>query len=158
MIRMNNRYINKKKFAWLLVLLWMGCIFYLSHQSGSASSQLSSGLMNNLIHVFTSIFPIQFHIDHLHFFIRKGAHFFAYFILGLLVINALFKSHNWKTDFAIALSICTVYAITDEIHQLFIPGRSGEIRDVLIDSCGATFGIGLYLIGRKIFFKRKNTE
>jgi len=38
---------------------------------------------------------------------------------------------------------CSLYAVTDEIHQLFVPGRSGELRDVMIDSIAALVGVGL---------------
>ena len=39
-----------------------------------------------------------------------------------------------------------IYAITDEIHQIFVSGRSGEIRDIIVDTCGSTVGILLNII------------
>lgn len=74
--------------------------------------------------------------------VRKTAHFTIYLILGLLV-SALLKQYNLTTKQIIIYSIliCMIYAITDEIHQIFVSGRSGEIKDVLIDTCGSTIGI-----------------
>ncbi|WP_245575523.1 VanZ family protein [Alkalicoccus chagannorensis] len=48
-----------------------------------------------------------------------------------------------------ALIICVVYAASDEYHQTFIPGRSGEVSDVVIDGIGAFVGISFYLLIRK---------
>jgi len=151
---MRNIYRHKKFIAWLLVFIWMSFIFYLSHQSGFESSRLSSGFMDKILTVFTWLFHSHINVNNFHFIIRKGAHFFAYFILGMLVVHALFKENNKKKEIIAALFICIMYAITDEIHQSFIPGRSGEIRDVLIDSCGAVIGIGLYIIGRPLLLRQ----
>ena len=73
---------------------------------------------------------------------RKTAHFTIYLILGLLV-GTLLKEYNIKTKQIIiyGVLICMTYAISDEIHQIFVIGRSGEIKDVLIDTCGSTTGI-----------------
>ena len=49
---------------------------------------------------------------------------------------------NWIS--MVTLAYCVFYAAIDEIHQLFVPGRSGEIKDVLIDSCGSFIGIHFY--------------
>lgn len=53
-----------------------------------------------------------------------------------------------------ALLICVLYAISDEVHQKFIPGRSGEVRDVIIDTAGASVGISVYLLFGMIVKKR----
>lgn len=84
--------------------------------------------------------------------VRKTAHFTIYLILGLLV-GTLLKQYNLTTKQIIIYSIliCMTYAITDEIHQIFVSGRSGEIKDVLIDTCGSTIGI---LINKAINRKR----
>src|SRR5699024_1969672 len=140
----------RRFFPWVSVAIWMFVIFYLSHQPASVSSGLSSGIAATIIgiiqHVF-SLFPID--ADAVHHLIRKGAYFFAYFVLGMLVIHAL--RLPYLKGAAFALFICVLYAISDEVHQLFIPGRSGEMRDVLIDSAGAAAGIGAYALLGRIF-------
>lgn len=134
---------RKNFMAWLFVFVWMGLIFYLSHQSASESSQLSGGVVAFVLHILHTIIPQSIEVSAFHTFIRKGAHFFAYFILGILIYRALWG--RWK-NFFMALFIALLYAVSDEVHQLFIPGRSGEFRDVLIDSAGAATGILLYIL------------
>ena len=52
----------------------------------------------------------------------------------------------------ISLLICLIYAFSDEIHQLFVLGRSGEFRDVLIDFCGSI--LGYFIINRFFLIKK----
>lgn len=149
---------RKRKYkilAWLAVLLWMGLIFYLSHQPATQSSELSSGIVDMVVQTLDKLVPfVELNLDSLHYIIRKSAHFTAYFILGLLVMIAIRQSHkNYYKNIILTLVICVIYATSDEVHQLFIPGRSGEIKDVLIDSSGATVGTGVYLITSKLVKK-----
>lgn len=119
-----------KLLNWTLVILWMALIFFLSYQSAVESSELSSGItkrLHDLIKVIASDINLdQGSINHI---IRKLAHFFIYLILGLLVANAITSSNipNFKLVL-LAFIICILYAISDEIHQLFVPGRSGCFR------------------------------
>lgn len=132
--------------SWAAAAAWMGCIFYLSHQPAGASNQLSLGVTETLANVIQTIFPnAAFPLDSFNFFVRKAAHFFAYFILGVLVFHAFLKSgvHGWR-NVRHAMLLCVLYAISDEVHQLFVAGRSGQVRDVFIDSVGAAAGILLY--------------
>ena len=125
--------------AWVPAILWMGCIFFLSHQLAQASSSLSGGVMDWIISFIPSTTSI--HMDVLHIIIRKGAHFGAYFILAVFVIFALKQQVRNVRSYGIAFIICFLFAASDEFHQLFIPGRSGEIKDVLLDSSGSLLGL-----------------
>ncbi len=87
----------------------------------------------------------------LHSMIRKSIHFFVYAMLSVLV----YLAYQGRRAVLFTLSVCLLYAISDEIHQLFIPGRSGEIRDVLIDFSGAIFGIILVKLFMKIKSRRE---
>jgi|SRR5699024_940462 len=145
---------QSKLISWIPVILWMALIFYLSHQPASSSNELSSGVMDVFLNAITTVTSIDIDLGIFHHLIRKSAHFFAYFILGFLVINAL-KRHmpiKWKGVF-LSLVICILYASSDEVHQLFILGRSGEVRDVFIDSTGSATGITVYILLGKIFRK-----
>ena len=84
------------------------------------------------------------------FYIRKIAHITEYLILGFLMFNLLKQYSVTNIYYAIGLSI--LYSCTDEFHQLFISGRSGSIRDVLIDTIGIL--IGTYL-DKLLFIKNK---
>lgn len=124
----------------LLPLLWMVVIFMLSHQSASISSGQSGVFVEQLRHIAPSVDQ-----QLLTFLVRKGAHIFAYFVLGILTFNALWRLDlsKFKFNYPVGLSIivCALYAVSDEFHQLFVNGRSGEIRDIIIDSCAATVGV-----------------
>lgn len=156
-MRQKMRY--KKMLHWLLVMVWMGVIFYFSHQPAEISSSLSGGVMETLLSLLPGNFPI--HVDALHTVIRKTAHISVYFLLAIFVCMALgarrfLKSPNQHQSYSnkhkvyiwgwrgIALGICFVYALSDEFHQTFIPGRSGELRDVFIDTSGAIIGLLAY--------------
>jgi len=146
-----------KIIAWTLVLVWMGVIFYLSHQAGGASSELSSGLVDIVYRILSGLLPfISIDVDLLHFTVRKFAHFTAYFILGVFILHALVVNREITVKILLASFLFTVvYAISDEVHQLFIPGRSGEVRDVLIDSSGSLLGICLYAMMRRLILRWK---
>lgn len=146
-----------KAFSWAAVILWMSLIFYLSHQPADQSSELSRGVTEVIIETVEKVAPnAALNISDFHNIIRKNAHFFIYLILGVLVINAMRRSNIiLKRSAVTTLFICILYAISDEVHQTFIPGRSGEFSDVLIDTAGASVGIGMYLLCRKVINLRR---
>jgi VanZ family protein len=85
------------------------------------------------------------------FSIKKTAHFFEYGFLAFVLYHALRGS--WRTFQAAiaqkAWALATLYAVTDEFHQWFVPTRTATPRDVVIDSIGTTAGLGLlYLLSR----------
>lgn len=89
---------------------------------------------------------------------RKSAHFFAYLILGVLVSHATKGSTTstvWRRR-GVSLLFCVAYAITDEFHQMFVPGRGPQVKDVLIDGSGAAIGILIYAVARKLWLYRRN--
>ncbi len=124
--------------SWMAVLFWMLLIFKLSAQVAAQSAGLSNSFTQVIVKIVDQL-AMGFDwiiTDHL---IRKCAHFSSYLILGLLVVNALTRSgiSGIKT----AVLICIIYAISDEVHQMFVPGRGPGVTDVLIDSAGALVGI-----------------
>ncbi|MCF6138807.1 VanZ family protein [Pseudalkalibacillus berkeleyi] len=140
-----------KILSWSFVFLWMSLIFYLSHQPATASNAMSTGLTEMIVQFIEGVTPVQdFDLEAFNHIVRKNAHFFAYFILGLLVLNALRKNRIRKKEIGFALLICVLYASSDEVHQLFVPGRGAQINDVLIDSSGAIVGVSLYTFVHKI--------
>lgn len=130
-------------------------IFLFSSDNGDSSTKKSDGLIISITKAF-----VGHNIDKKKqnkiinkyvLLVRKGAHFTIYFILGLSLISLIkeYRIINVKS-IIIALIIAILYAISDEIHQLFIPGREGKILDVFIDGTGSTIGIYLYYIFYKI--------
>ncbi|SHG36329.1 VanZ family protein [Ornithinibacillus halophilus] len=146
-----------KYVAWSFVILWMSVIFYLSHQPGSASSELSNGVMQIVLQTIEQVVPsATFDVEQFHHFIRKNAHFFAYFVLGVLLLHALRSSgiKGWK-GIIWAFCLAVLYAASDEYHQSFIPGRGPQLKDVGIDSAGAFVGIVLYMLMIAIINRKK---
>jgi len=143
----------KNVIRWLPALIWMGIIFYLSAQPAQESSELSSVVMHWLLDFVENWLTID--ASYFHLVVRKGAHLSAYFILAMLTMYALGASFSldkccshWIPA-GLAFVICVLYAASDEIHQLFVPGRSGQLSDVGIDAFGALLGIGVYIIVKK---------
>lgn len=128
----------QKFLAWLALLVWMGVIFYFSHQSGDASMQLSDGILDS----FKSLFQNFLDYHTLSYIVRKIAHFTEYFILGLLIYH-LVKQYRVisKTEIIWMILFCVIYAMSDEFHQVFIGGRSPKFFDVIIDSLGSSLSI-----------------
>lgn len=125
----------KKYYKWLFVIIWMVLIFLFSNESGITSTNTSNLIVKKVIFL-EDCFGISF--ETLTFFIRKSAHFILYFILGIFILNA---TKGIKNDWLTALLLCLLYACTDEVHQLFVMGRSGELKDVLIDFIGSSLGV-----------------
>lgn len=134
------------------VVTIMIIIFMFSNQPADDSTKVSDSFILSIAHLLNlNIIPDD-NITHI---VRKSAHFTIYLLLGLAVINLIitYRQKMAKT-IIISIIVCLLYAISDEIHQMFIPGRSAEIIDICIDTLGATIGIILY----KTFYKSNNLE
>ena len=137
---------------WLPVIVWMGVIFSASTQALSARH--TSRIIGPILRWFKPDVSDQT-ISRVQFVVRKGGHLTEYAVLAILVWNALRKPvrtdlrpWRWK-EAAVALSFAAAYAITDEIHQRFVPGREAQVSDVLLDTAGAAIGLlVLWMIGR----------
>lgn len=145
----------------LLAILLSATIFIMSSQEASESSETSGGICELLLKIFDSEFDElsqiekSERIENLQFFVRKTAHFSAYALLCTLVLCALLSIRITFIISAItALAYSLIFSISDEIHQSFVPGRSCEIRDVIIDFCGAISGTLLILLIYRIKGKR----
>ena len=153
--------------AWGLVLLCMALIFFFSSQNSDESSQTSSHALEIVVKICAPVLKKlsaaeQFsYTETLHMVIRKIAHATIYLILAVLTSNALYltdlcaakKTLPSFVKSACGFAIAVLYAISDELHQYFVPGRSCELRDVLIDSAGALTGTLLYVLIFSILWK-----
>ena len=84
---------KRKIIPWLLVILWMALIFYLSHQPANTSNGLSKGATEIIVETVEKIAPsVDINIKNFNHNLRKNAHFFAYLVLGILVANGLRSS------------------------------------------------------------------
>lgn len=130
----------------------MVLIFWLSSRTATESSQ-QSGL---ILEWLKEHFGDNFFTD---FIVRKSAHFLEFAGLGFL-FNISFYQSKKKKMLIVSLLASSLYALSDEIHQLFVEGRSCQISDWLLDSCGALFGTIAFLVLFAVInavIKRKNT-
>jgi VanZ family protein len=93
-------------------------------------------------------------IEKIHFAVRKTAHFVEYALFGLLVWRLVHFDPAWAAcrsrEFLTALLLAALYAASDEFHQSFVPGREAAVRDVLLDSGGAGFGLAALWAARRL--------
>lgn len=150
---------KKALFITFILLTLCVCIFifYMSSQNSGTSTELSFGIITKLNDMF------GFDADRkvLKFaekILRKSAHFGIYTVLGAFIMTtiSIIKRPNLKM-ICLSVALSFIYAITDEYHQTFVSGRSGELRDVLIDTSGALLGsLIIYLISLAVYKKRKS--
>lgn len=126
-----------------------------SRESTSKSNRVILGI-TNLFHKDLSNKEKEKIIDMFFVPIRKMAHFGIYLVLGISLISFLreFSIPILKL-LLLSIFLAFLYACSDEIHQLFVPGRSGQFSDVLLDTLGASVGIFIYYL---LFRKRLNYE
>jgi VanZ family protein len=136
------------RFAWNTLLrnwapaaLWAGTIFFFSTDSFS-SSNTSRFLEPLLSAIFSGITAEQSKVIHL--LIRKLSHWGEYFIFSLLLIRALHGQFKHQLELRRAVWIAAavfMYALSDELHQAFVPSRTASLADVTLDSFGGICGI-----------------
>ena len=112
-------------------------------QSGALSRQITEYIAKN-IKTIQNMNNDQKEkvLKKMEYYVRKLAHFSLYAIVGILIMTLLFTYKlRQRTRIISRLTIGTIYAISDEIHQSFIPGRTPMVGDVMIDMCGVLAGI-----------------
>ena len=115
-----------------------------SAQNGDESSELSQGFLRTFILRFTPDNISEDIVNMMEYIIRKCAHMTEYAVFGILVFYQikLYRLFEKEWNRIVMAVICVmIYASTDEIHQLFVGGRSGRFTDVLIDTAGGFIGI-----------------
>lgn len=159
-----NKQTRRIFISWTVVVLYLALIFYFSSQDGTESHKVSAGLLQYL-KVLALVLPeyvqnylIKYLINgngNLEFLLRKVAHFTEYFILSFIFYRAMIVSGSRIKKSIIVTSIfCFLYAVSDEIHQLFVPGRVFAVRDIIIDTSGAL--LGMAIVGLKNYKKLIN--
>lgn len=143
--------ISKGIIRWSLAIGWMLFIFYMSHQPGDISSSQSKIILD--IFNFFGVRLDEYWSSVATFVVRKLAHFTEYYILFILVYNAIGINISDKRKYIYSLIATFLYASSDEIHQYFIPGRCMSIKDVLIDTSG-----GVFAMLSVMFIKFKNKK
>lgn len=139
----------KKRMYLFLIFIWMISVFAFSGQGGTESSGTSRKVTEFVVQVISDKSKEENRecIANLDKIIRKLAHYTIYTIGGIVIYhyaNTTDKGKKTKILGSIAFGAC--YAITDEIHQYFVPGRSARLFDVGIDTLGVITGVFIYLV------------
>ncbi|MDN6161532.1 MAG: VanZ family protein, partial [Atopostipes sp.] len=145
-----NRKIDWKDHLYLAIPFIMMLILYqsssMTYQEQSLTSTMDVLLKNQPLHDFLSGIEFSYggkvisvqsegYLSFVEFFIRKGAHFFTYFIIGFFWLLGLRKRvrHEWLT-ILLSILLAVGYASFDELRQSFNPGRTALMADVLLDT------------------------
>ncbi len=141
-----------KFFLWLAIAGVTFLIFWFSGQDATESTDVSQGLLARILGCFPffSGLPREKQWGILLFFekpIRKSAHFLIYASLGFFVAwQSKLYGFDGKKQTGIVLIFTFLYACSDELHQRFVPGRSGQWSDVCLDTIGAMTGYLAFLL------------
>ena len=143
---------------WLPPLVWMALIWGVSSDIGSADHSAGP-----LAWIFSALFPwaTPSQIELAHVAVRKLGHTVEYAILAALWFRTLYAGRRlpftWSALMSLAISIA--WAITDEVHQSFVPSRNASALDVIVDSTGATLVLlALRLRNTRFSGPRSNKE
>lgn len=165
---------NKKSYPYFHLILrmlticflvgWMGVIFMFSEQPGDESGDLSGHLSHRICVGVNGTFHFGWSDDEtlekaksIDYPLRKLAHMTEYAILAIFAFLAIVAwPIRGKRLYWLPLLWCVFYAISDEVHQLFVPDRAGRATDVLIDSAGAV--VALLIVWGIMKLKKKNKK
>lgn len=158
---MKKTKITKELLIYLIITIcWIALIFSFSLQPAEISDNTSSGFGTWIIETFVPDLLDELEgvsgeqLGLLHHLLRKCAHFTEYFVLGVLMMLTVSQTIlRYKVPSGIGA--CALVASVDETIQRFVPGRSGQVTDVLLDSTGAMLGICVVVLLLKWLRKRR---
>ena len=163
--------VNKKNIKYVKCIIAIICciiIFSFSAVPATASTKQSKGLTYNVIKLLNGnkltekeLVKLTKRVNPV---IRKIAHFSIYMIFAIftymfieeLNIKSKSEKERLRKNIIYTCIFCIIYAIFDEIHQIYVPGRTGKVIDVIIDTLGACTGITIILIRNKFNYKNKD--
>lgn len=135
-------------FSVVLVIAVMVLIYRFSAQSVAESRGLSKSITEKL----AMLFPALGQVERLEHYLRKLAHFMLYFILGC-GLTGVAGGQRKVSPVLVSILVGTIFAASDEIHQIFSDGRGPMIQDVLLDACGVATGSVFVDLCKRCFHK-----
>lgn len=145
--------LKRSTIAGLLAIVWMCIIFSFSAQEKEESSETSITFSYHVVSSAGTFFKLHLNEEEMRRiansiegYVRKAAHMTEYAVLSVLLFIWL---ERWQLielrKSILAIFLAMLYAASDEIHQLFVRGRAGSVRDVIIDSIGAILGVLIFV-------------
>jgi len=152
-----------KYISWLPAILMMVIIFSFSSKPAVTSAENSLTIANGILTTFEKISNVEIQeairiqrLNSIDFIVRKGAHCFEFAVLAASIAFCFWTwGKRGKLLLVMSIVFSAVYATTDELHQLFVPGRSGQIKDVCIDTTGAIIGTLIFYFIVTIYWNAK---
>lgn len=151
-IKFKKNLIFKRVLFLILLAIAFYVIYNFSAQNGEMSGSLSQKVTEFIVKIVSKIKTMdtatRLHwIEKLHPIVRKLAHFGVYTVVGFSIMGFM-CTFDIRNIFKVLISfvVGVIYAISDEFHQYFIPGRSARVLDVCIDSFGVLTGIFILVI------------
>ena len=134
--------------SWVLVAAWAGFIFFMSAHTSSGLDE-DMGLISQLLDMLKAWQRALFDPDA--DIVSSLGHFCEYFVFGALVANALRCHMPLRRVWPVALALASAYGITDELHQLFVPTRTCDPVDWVVDTVAAALAVTLVcaIFGRR---------
>ena len=139
----------------ILTIITCIIIFIFSSQNGEKSGLTSRGFVRKIVEITGITNDLNEEekeevIENCQFVVRKLAHFSIYAILGINILGFV-NTYKFKSQIEITLFSGFLYAVSDEFHQMFSGGRTASPKDVCIDTLGVLFGIGIFLLIKKLY-------
>lgn len=149
-----------KMFSIILLVIWAVVIFMFSSETATQSSNTSGSVIRAVVKAIRqdfeslSISEQNNIISQLQSAFRTVAHGIVYFILGVFSTNVAiaFKIKSWQ-KWVYPTAFCFVYALSDETHQAFVPGRAFQTGDILVDTVGSFIGVITFIFIVTMVFK-----
>ncbi|MBU3126892.1 VanZ family protein [Clostridium tagluense] len=142
----------------LLCVIWLCIIFY----NGTRQGEISQKASKEVIKVASEVMKIPaatigspaIKFSDVNYYVRKNAHFFQYFILSIFLCSVVRQFKLYKTsEIFLLLFLLLLFPVLDEFIQKYVPGRTSNVFDIIIDFSGGILAMLIYNIGFKI---RKN--
>ena len=146
----------------MLTIACMVCIFCFSMDNANKSSDKSGRVTKTAVQTFVKDYnkmppskqmSVMDKAEHI---VRKLAHYSIYTLLGFLASLTVGRRKLFSKKSLGVLLFCFLYACSDEIHQIFVPGRAGMFTDVLIDTSGALTGMLISMTAMWLYFRIKS--
>ena len=139
----------------LLCFIWLGIIFYNGTRQGEISQRSSKEVVkvvSRFINIpSTTVDTPSAKFKSLNYYVRKNGHFFEYLILSVLLCAVVRQFKLYKSsEILLLLFLLLLFPVIDEFIQKYIPGRTSNTFDIIIDFCGGILGMVVSKIGYKI--------
>jgi len=136
---------NSKVIMIISIIILLGFVYFFSSMDYFKTNNVSRKFTKSIVGIVgknKSEREINSFVNRANTYVRKMAHLFLFFNLGVFVSLVMKSKYKLEIRYSIlAVIICMIFGGLDEFHQMFVPGRSSRFADVIIDTVGSLLGI-----------------